>query len=144
MWRNPPNIRNRNAPVTLENKISCGLNFLCASSFRPSHKSIILKSRQVSHPCDAYSDGYQSHSDAERRPSGGATNLRRGRTISSRYRDGFLKLLRSPGIDSNDNPITTRFLAPIDCSKILAQYRNPCYRKPKLWILILILILEAN
>jgi hypothetical protein len=67
--------------ITLENKIIWGLTFLCASSFRPSHRSIC---RQVSHPCDAYSDGYQSHSDAERRPSGGATNLRRGRTISSR------------------------------------------------------------
>jgi hypothetical protein len=33
-----------------------------------------------------FSDEYQSHSEAqlEKRPSGGATNLRRGRTISSR------------------------------------------------------------
>jgi hypothetical protein len=45
-------------------------------------------------------------------------------------RDGILKLLTSPGIDSasicslsgrDDNPIPTRFLAPIDCSKIPAK-----------------------
>ncbi len=46
----------------------------------------------------------------------------------------LIKLLRSPGIDSKesiprlcslaglyDNPITTRFLAPIECLKIPAQ-----------------------
>ncbi len=45
-------------------------------------------------------------------------------------RDGIFKRLRSPGIDSAslcslvgryDNPIPTRFLAPIDRSKIPAQ-----------------------
>ncbi len=35
-WRNPPNIRNKNEPVILENKISCSLTVVCASSFRPS------------------------------------------------------------------------------------------------------------
>ncbi len=35
-WINPPNMRNKNAPVILENKISCSLTFVCASSFRPS------------------------------------------------------------------------------------------------------------
>jgi hypothetical protein len=34
--RNPPNIRNKNAPVILENKINCSLTVVCASSFRPS------------------------------------------------------------------------------------------------------------
>ncbi len=34
---NPPNIRNKNAPVILEKKISCSLTFVCASSFRPSN-----------------------------------------------------------------------------------------------------------
>ncbi len=47
---------------------------------------------------------------------------------------GIFKLLRRPGIDSDslcrlagryDNPIPTRFLAPIDCSKIPAQIPNP-------------------
>jgi hypothetical protein len=32
-WRNPPNIHNRNAPVILENKISCSLTIVCVSSF---------------------------------------------------------------------------------------------------------------
>jgi hypothetical protein len=46
-------------------------------------------------------------------------------------RDVIFKLLRSQGVDSAslcslagwcDNPIPTQFLAPIDCSKIPAQY----------------------
>jgi hypothetical protein len=51
------------------------------------------------------------------------------------YRDGIFKHVKSPGIDSKeidaaglcslagryDNPILTRFLAPIDCLKIPAQ-----------------------
>ncbi len=49
-------------------------------------------------------------------------------------RDGIFKLLRSPGIDSAslsslagryDNRISTRFLAPIDCSKISALESIP-------------------
>jgi hypothetical protein len=45
----------------------------------------------------------------------------------------YFKFLRIPGIDSAslcslagryDSPITTRFLAPIDCSKVLAQKRE--------------------
>jgi hypothetical protein len=42
--RNPPeNIRIKNAPVILENKISCSLTFVCASSFRPSQHFIYLR-----------------------------------------------------------------------------------------------------
>ncbi len=40
-WRNPPNIRNKNAPVISEKKISYSLTVvMCASSFRPSHMTI--------------------------------------------------------------------------------------------------------
>ncbi len=51
---------------------------------------------------------------------------------NSEFTDGILKLLRSPGIDSvslcrqagrYDNPVSTRFLAPIDCSKIPALFK---------------------
>ncbi len=35
-WRNPPNVRYKNAPVPLENKINCSLTIVCASSLRPS------------------------------------------------------------------------------------------------------------
>ncbi len=56
-------------------------------------------------------------------------------------RDSVLKLLRSTGIDSAslgslavagrcDNPIPNRFLAPIDCSKILAQRSEPEFVLP--------------
>ncbi len=48
-------------------------------------------------------------------------------------RDGIFELLRRPGINScslcslagrYDNPIPTRFLAPIDCAKIPAQKKT--------------------
>jgi hypothetical protein len=50
--------------------------------------------------------------------------------VGRSFRDGIFKLLRIPGIDSAspcslagryNNPIPTRFLAPIDCSKIPTQ-----------------------
>ncbi len=53
-----------------------------------------------------------------------------GHHEAGKNRDGILKLLRSPGIDSAslcrlagryDNSIPTLFLAPIDCSKIPAK-----------------------
>ncbi len=45
----------------------------------------------------------------------------RGRTTET----VFFKLLRSPGIDSlENNRIPTRFLVPIDCFKIQAQYNS--------------------
>jgi hypothetical protein len=58
--------------------------------------------------------------------------------ITTGIRDGIFKLLRSPGIESEepippayvapagryDNPVPTRFLTPIDCSKILAQQQE--------------------
>ncbi len=53
--------------------------------------------------------------------------------LQPHHRDSIFKLLRSPGIDSAslcslagryDNPITTRFLAPIDCSKIPALHED--------------------
>jgi hypothetical protein len=53
--------------------------------------------------------------------------------VMDSYRDGIFKFLRSQGIDSAslcslagryDNPIPTRFLAPIDYSKFPAQCRE--------------------
>jgi hypothetical protein len=37
-WINPLNVRNKNAPVLLENIINCSLTIMCASSLRPSQK----------------------------------------------------------------------------------------------------------
>jgi hypothetical protein len=48
-WRDLPNVRNKNAPVILENKISCGLTVVCACSFRPSH--VFCYWRPCSCPC---------------------------------------------------------------------------------------------
>ena len=54
------------------------------------------------------------------------------------HRDGIFKLLRSRGIDyasfcgqegRYDNPFPTRFLAPLECSTIPAQY--PSFKKRK-------------
>ncbi len=54
--RNPPNVRNKNAPVLVENKISCSLTIVYASSFRPSQYYYFIVMISI-----CFSSAMQSH-----------------------------------------------------------------------------------